>query len=109
MCQKTIDKYKNVKPKKTQHPIYIPHPIKYGKLLQAPEPIYDSSPASAADKNLLQHIIGSFLYSGWAINTTVQMALSKLVGAQANPTHNNMKKAKQLLESMVTHPDSSIR
>jgi hypothetical protein len=57
----------------------------------------------------VQRIIGSILYYAHAIDLTVLMALSTIASEQSRGTKSTMKKCKQLLDYLATHPDATIR
>ena len=53
--------------------------------------------------------MGSFLYDACAIDMTILLALSDIASEQANPTEKTMKRVRQLLDYMATHPEAKIR
>ena len=53
--------------------------------------------------------MGSFLYYGRATDITILTALSAIAGEQAKPTEKTLKRVKQFLDYMWTHPDARIR
>eukprot|EP00956_Cyclotella_meneghiniana_P018821 scaffold31709_cov41-Cyclotella_meneghiniana.AAC.11 len=68
------------------------------------------SPALDADGiKYLQQVIGSFLYYARATDTTIPHTLSELASEQSTATENTLKKCKQFLDYMATHPDATIR
>jgi hypothetical protein len=105
---KQMTKYGHVAPLKPQHCPYSPNPIKYGKDNQAPSPLDDSPLLDAAGKKRVQQIVGSFLYYARAVDPTILMALSEISSQQSAPTENTMKRVKQFLDYMWTHPDAII-
>jgi hypothetical protein len=97
--------YAHPTPDKSQHCLFSPNPITYGKDSQAPMPTDDSPLLDNASKKCIQ-LVGSFLYYAWAINPTILMALSNIATQQAAPTENTRKQVEQFLDYMWTHPDA---
>ena len=107
--QKQLTRYNHPPPSKPQHCPYNPSPIQYGKASQNTLPP-DESPALDADGiKYLQQVIGSFLYYARATDTTIPHTLSELASEQSTATENTLKKCKQFLDYMATHPDAAIR
>jgi hypothetical protein len=68
------------------------------------------SPSLSKDNiKQVQCVIGSILYCAQAIDLTVLMALSTIVSKQAKGTESTMKKFKQLLDYLATHPNATVR
>ena len=107
--QKQLTKYNHPAPSKPQHCPYEPSPIKYGSASQAVLPQDDSPPLDKDGIKYLQQVIGSFLYYCRATDTTIPHALSELASEQTHATQNTLKKCKQFLDYMATHPDATIR
>lgn len=94
------------------HPQDSPHPCnapQYGVKVQQPEPLDTSPPASAKDKQYIQQVIGTLLYHARSIDSTTLVALSSIAADQANPTEDTLKRTKQLLDYVATHPDAVLR
>jgi hypothetical protein len=68
-----------------------------------------SPPLLPEDIKQVQHIIGSILYYAQAFDLTVLMALSTISSKQAKGTKSTMKKCKQLLDYLTTHPNATVR
>jgi hypothetical protein len=67
------------------------------------------SPLSNNDTKQVQRIIASILHYAQAVNLTVLMALSTIASKQAKGTKSMMKKCKQLLNYLATHPNATVR
>ena len=65
-------------------------------------------PLDAKGKNFIQRVNGKFLYLGRAVDLTILTALSALAAQQASPTEETMRRAKQLLDYLVTQEDAII-
>jgi hypothetical protein len=73
-----------------------------------PEP--DSGlPVNPATTKRLQQIIGSFLYYGRAVESSILVALGTLASAQTKATTSTMHAANQLMDYLATHPSATIR
>jgi hypothetical protein len=102
-------KYKHRMQNKPQHCPYAPAPKQYGAKAQAPLPVNISPKLSPREIKEIQHIIGSILYYARAVDITVLMALSSIAIEQSKCMTNTMEKARQLLDYLATHPDTTIR
>ncbi len=56
----------------------------------------------------MQCVIISILYYTRAVNLTVLMALSTIASKQAKGTKSTIKKCKQLLDYLATHPKATV-
>ena len=106
---KQLVKYNHPTPRRPQHCPFNPLPIQYGKSAQEPAPIDDSPRLDAKGKQFIQQVVGSFQYYARAIDSTALMALSEIASAQAAPTEHTMRRTKQFLDYMATHPNAVIR
>ena len=106
---KQLIRYAHKKPRRPQHCPYSPNPIKYGAKIQEPLPTDDSPLLGPKDIKYIQQVVGSFLYYARAVDPTILMALSSIAADQAAPTENTMKRVRQFLDYMWTHPDAKIR
>ena len=62
----------------------------------------------SVDINLIQKIVGTFLYHGIAVDNTILVALSTIASEQSAATSNTAKKITQLLNYVATNPDATI-
>ena len=53
-------------------------------------------------------MIGTFLYYGRAVDSTMLTALSAIASAQAEPTEETMTRCKQFLDYAATHQDAIL-
>ena len=94
------------------NPEYSPHKHvepNYGQKVQYVEPTDDSPTLDSIDVNLIQKIVGTFLYYGIAVDNTILVALSTIASEQYSATSNTVNKITQLLNYLATHPDATIR
>ena len=57
-------------------------------------------------RTFIQEVIGVFVYYGCAVDSTMLIALSVIVSAQAKPTEETMARCKQFLNYASTHQDA---
>ena len=91
---------------------YSPHKHvepNYGQKFQYAEPTNDAPTLDSVDINLIQKIVGTFLYYGIAVDNTILFALSTISFEQSSATSNTAKKITQLLNYLATNPDATIR
>ena len=75
-------------------PQYQPHPhikLKYGQKMQYTEEEDTSPPLTAANKKLVQEVLGVFLYYGRAIDITMITALGTLATQKSAPTETTLR------------------
>ena len=106
---KQLIRYAHPPPKRKQHTPYAPDPVVLGRAAQDLPPPDDSPPLDAKGKKKVQQVVGSFLYYGRAIDTTILCALNELASQQANPTEKTMERTNTFLDYMATHPSAVIR
>jgi hypothetical protein len=63
---------------------------------------------SPSKKKYIQEVIGTFLYYGHAVDSTMLTALSAIASAQAEPTKETMTCCKQFLDYAATHQDAIL-
>jgi hypothetical protein len=54
-------------------------------------------------------VVGSFLYLGRAIDSTILMGLNAIANEQSNPTEQTCERVLHLLDYLATHPDAIVR
>jgi hypothetical protein len=81
----------------------------YGQTQQLTKPIDNSPALNATERRRLQEIIGTLLYYGRAIDSTLLVAVGTLALAQAEGTKATANACKQLLNYCATHPDAVVR
>ena len=59
-------------------------------------------------KKYIQEVIGTFLYYGRAVDSTILTALSSIASAQAEPTEETMTHCKHFLNYAATHQDAIL-
>ena len=105
---KALQKYKHPIPSKPQHsPFPIP-PRKFGAAAQEPDPPDESPTVDEEQRTFIQRVVGSFMYYGRGVDTTIAPGLSTLSSEQASATEDTMSKSKWLMDYLATHPDATI-
>ena len=64
--------------------------------------------ATPSEKKYIQEVIGTFLYYGRAVDSTMLTALSAIASAQSEPTEETMTRCKQFLDYAATHQDAIL-
>jgi hypothetical protein len=63
---------------------------------------------SKEEKKYIQQFLGTFLYSGRAVDSTMLTALSSIAAAQAKPTEETMENIKSFLDYATSHQDAIL-
>ena len=77
------------------NPEYSPHKHvepNYGQKVQYAEPVNDAPTLDSVDINIIQQIVGTFLYYGIAVENTILVALSTIASEQSAATADMAKK-----------------
>ena len=80
----------------------------YGAKIQYAKSDNTSTKLGKEDKLFIQQVTGTFLYYARAVDGTMLVALSAIALDQASPTEETMKKNKQFLDYVATHPDAIL-
>ncbi len=103
-----LARFQHKPPRTPQHQPY-PH-IKptYGATAQYTKDVNTTPLLYKKGKKYIQEVIGTFLYYGRCVDSTMLTALGSLVTQQANPTTNTKKLFHQFLDYVAAHPDAII-
>ena len=106
--QKALHKFQHKQPAYPQHsPHEWTRPV-YGAAIQY-APVPDAQPfLSTKETNIIQQIVGTFLYYAHAVDPTMLMALNKIGANQAAPTATTARKVTQFLDFAATYPNATI-
>ena len=102
-------KFQHKFPSRLEHAPYRWNRPTYGAGPQLTEPEDQSPPLDAEGINEIQQIVGSSLYYGRAIDSTILPALTSISAEQSKATERTREDAKKLLNYLATHPDAVIR
>jgi hypothetical protein len=106
---KALTRFNHPPPSRPQNAPHSWTKPQYGAKTQLTPPL-DTSPAlNPREVQLLQQIIGVFLYFGRAVDSTILVALGTLAANQTKATKNTMKAANQLMDYLATHPNATLR
>ena len=100
----------NIKP--PSRPQHSPHrcaPIHYGKAVQLTDPIDNSPSLSPAEIRTVQEAVGTLLYYGRAVDSTLLVALNSIGSQQSKATKKTQDAVAQLFDYVATHPDATVR
>ena len=106
--EKALKTYLGKRPKRPQH---VPHAwtaFSYGSKVQLTPLADKSKPLNAGGLTRIQQIIGTLLFYGRAIDSTLLVALGTLPAAQSKGTAATAQAITQLLHYCATHPDATI-
>ena len=111
---KALHKFKNslqnfLPNNKPEYSVHKHVETNYGQKVQYAEHADDTPILDSVDINLIQKIVGTFLYYGIAVDNTIIVALSTISSEQSAATSNTVKKITQLLNYLATNPDATIR
>ena len=76
----------------------------YGRSIQYSDPEDSSDLLPPSDCNLIQQIVGTFLYYGIALDNTLLGGLNDISLEQSKSTDNTSKMIIKLLNYLATHP-----
>jgi hypothetical protein len=94
-----------MKPQDQPHKHTIPT---YGATVQYAKAGDISRPLSKEEKKYIQQVIGTFLYYGQAVDSTMLTTLSSIASTQAKPTKETMNNTKLFLDYAASHQDTII-
>ena len=106
--EQALHKFQHPTPTKVQDSPYLATVKQYGVKVQLTDPIDTSTRLPTHEIKQLQPIIGTFLFYGRAVNSTLLTALSELSSAQATATEATKRACQQFLDYCASHPDGSI-
>jgi hypothetical protein len=105
---KALNSYLVKRPKRPQHAPHAWTVPSYGSKVQLTPPADNSEPLDACGLTRIQQIIGTLLFHGRAIDSTLLVALRTLSTAQSKETAATAQVITQLLNYYATHPNATI-
>jgi hypothetical protein len=103
-----LAKYKHPTPKRPQYSPHRYNTPQYGRHVQLPEPVDDSTGLPPLDVKRIQQITGTILYYGRAVDNTLLVALSDIASRQAKATVLTEQDTSRLLDYCATNPNSTL-
>jgi hypothetical protein len=107
--QKALTRFEHPAPNRARHSPYKCSTPQYGAKIQYSEAEDTTKPLHPKETKQLQEIIGTLLYYGRAVDSTMLVSLGTLASAQTKGTQATKKAAAQLLDYCFTHPDAKVR
>lgn len=107
--QAVLHKHQHPEPKRKQYAPHKHNAPQYGAKIQLTEPPDLSPPLVPGEIKTIQQIVGSLLYYGRAIDSTILMAISDISAAQAKGTEATKNATLQLLDYCASNPDAKLR
>jgi hypothetical protein len=95
-------------PKQLQHQPHKHTVPTYGATIQYAKDDDATSLLSKEEKKYIQQVLGTFLYYGRAVDSTMLTALSSIVSTQAEPTEETMENIKLFLDYAASHQDAIL-
>ena len=80
----------------------------YGAKVQYAKTEDKSAKLGKEGTKFIQQVTGTFLYYTRAVNSMMLVALSVIASDQALPTEDTMRKTKQFLDYVASHPDAIL-
>ena len=93
-----LTRFKRERPRKFQNAPHASTAIIYGAKQQFAKEEIESEKLDDAGKLFVQQVLGTFLYYGRAVDSTMLVALGSIATDQANPTKATMAKVDQFLD-----------
>jgi hypothetical protein len=106
--ERALARFNHPMPDKPQHQPHQHTIPTYGATVQYAKPEDTSQQLSPSKKKYIQEVIGTFLYYGCVVDSTMLTALSAIASAQAEPTEETMTGCKQFLDYEATHQDAIL-
>jgi hypothetical protein len=95
-------------PERSQHQPHKHTIPSYGATIQCAKPEDTTRLLSKEEKKYIQQVIGTFLYYGRAVDSTMLTTLSSIASTQAEPTEETMSNIHFFLDYAATHQDAII-
>ena len=104
-----LNEFQHLLPSRPENSLYVQNAPLYGRTIHYSD-LEDSSdllPPSYC--NLIQQIVGTFLYYGIALENTLMVSLNDISLEQSKATDNTSKNITKLLNYLATHPEAVIK
>ena len=104
-----LQKFQQLLPSRPEHSPYAHNSPIYGRSIQYSDPEDSSYLLPPSDCNLIQQILGTFLYYGITLDNNLLVDLNDISLEQSKATDNKSKKISKLLNYLATHPEAVIK
>ncbi len=102
---KALARFNHEAPTKFQHQPHEHTVPVFGATIQYAKQEDTTKQLPKEDTKFIQQVLGTLLYYGRAVDSTILVALSTIALAQATPTKDTMRKTKWLLNYVAIHTD----
>ena len=104
-----LHKFQHFLPSCLEHSPYSHNAPIYGRPIQYSDKEDSSDLLPPSECNLIQQIVGAFLYYGIALDKTLLVGLNDISLEQYKATDNTSKNITKLLNYLATHPEAVIK
>ena len=106
--ERALARFGHLIPKIPQHQPHKHTVPTYGATIQYAKDRDVTNLLSKEDKKYIQQVLGTFLYYGRAVDSTMLTALSSIASTQAEPTEETMENIKLFLDYAASHQDAIL-
>jgi hypothetical protein len=106
--EQALARFRHLIPKILQHQPHKHTLPTYGATIQYAKDNDATKLLSKEEKKYIQQILGSFLYYGQAVDSTMLTTLSSIASTQAEPTKETMENIKLFLNYVASHQDAIL-
>ena len=106
--ERALARFGHLIPKKLQHQPHKHTVPTYGATIQYAKDDDATNLLSKEEKKYIQQVLGTFLYYGRAVDSTMLTALSSIASTQAEPTEETMENIKLFLDYAASHQDAIL-
>jgi hypothetical protein len=106
--ERALARFGHLIPKKLQHQPHKHTVPTYGATIQYAKDDDATKLLTKEEKKYIQQVLGTFLYYGRAVDSTMLTALSSIASTQAEPTEETMENIKLFLDYAASHQDAIL-
>jgi hypothetical protein len=106
--EQALAQFGHLIPKILQHQPHKHTVPTYGATIQYAKDNDTTKSLSKEDKKYIRQVLGTFLYYGGAVDSTMLTALSSIAATQAKPTEETMENIKSFLDYAASHQDAIL-
>ena len=99
-----LKRFKRERPHKLRNSPHASATIIYGAKQQYAKEEVEEEELDAEGKLFIQQVLGTFLYYGRAVDSTMLVALSSIATYEAHPTKTTLARVDHFLDYAATHP-----
>ena len=106
--ERALARFGHLMPKQLQHQPHKHTVPTYGATIQYAKDDDATNLLSKEEKKYIQQVLGTFLYYGRAVDSTMLTAISSIASTQAEPTEETMANIKLFLDYAASHQDAIL-